>query len=259
MSPSFVIFKKEIKSFFTQPTLYVILILLSLIFSYVFPIQLKLFAQLANNYVAQQGIPQNQLNIHYGVFLRHLSYLNLMFIFIIPAFSMKLLSEEKKMKTFDLLLTSPITSLQIVVGKYLSLLVIVFCLVLTSALYPITTRFFTELNWGPFVIANMALFFIGATYAAMNLFCSSLTESVLVSYVMSVIANVAIWFIGLGAEVVDSQRARTFFEHISLNSHLSALVEGTIRSSTLVFFVSLIGLFVFLAERVVESARWRSQ
>ncbi|MNL14165.1 hypothetical protein D3C87_1350950 [compost metagenome] len=91
----------------------------------------------------------------------------------------------------------------------------------------------------------------------MDLFCSSLTENSIVAYVASVTLNVSIWFIGIGSEIVDSETARKIFEHVSLSTHLSGLVEGTVRSNGLIFFFSIIVLFCFLAERVVESSRWR--
>lgn len=257
MSGAVTIYKKELKGFFFNPTYWVICFLISLVFSWVYPIQLNLFSQLLTNYVMQQGVPQNQLNIHYGVFLRQLSYLNLLLIFIVPALTMKLFAEEKKMRTFDLLLTSPVTSLEIVLGKYLAALSAVGGLIILGLLYPMATATLAKINWAPLMIAFFGLFLVGAVYAAMSLFCSSLTENSIVAYVGSVIFNVSIWFIGVGAEVVDGERARKIFEHISLSSHLSALVEGTVRTNGLIFFASLIVLFCFLAERVVESSRWR--
>ncbi|MNK06192.1 ABC-2 family transporter protein [compost metagenome] len=257
MSGAMTIYKKELKGFFFNPTFWVICFLISLVFSWVYPIQLNLFSQLLMNYVMQQGVPQNQLNIHYGVFLRHLSYLNLLLIFVVPALTMKLFAEEKKMRTFDLLLTSPVTSFEIVLGKYLAALTAVAGLVGLGLLYPIATASIAKLNWAPLFIAFFGLFLVAAVYAAMSLFCSSLTENSIVAYVASVIFNVSIWFVGVGSEVVDGERARKVFEHISLSSHLSALVEGTVRTNGLIFFLSLIVLFCFLAERVVESSRWR--
>jgi ABC-2 type transport system permease protein len=257
MSGSMVILKKELKGFYFNPTYWIICFLVSLVFSWIYPLQLYGFAQLLMNYVAQQGIPANQLNIHYGVFLRQLSYLNLILIFVVPALTMKLFAEEKKLRTFDLLLTSPVTSLQIVVGKYLAALGAVAGIVILALSYPVATAALAKLNWGPLLVAFLGIFIVGAVYASMNLFCSALTENSLVAYVMSVILNVSIWFIGIGAEVVDSEIARKIFEHVSLSTHLSSLVEGTIRTNGLVFFGSLIVLFCFLAERVVESSRWR--
>lgn len=251
------IFKKELKGFIFSPTFWIICFLVSAVFSWVYPIQLNLFAQLLLNYVMQQNVPANQLNIHYGVFLRLLSYLNLLLIFVVPALTMKLFAEEKKMHTFDLLLTSPVTSLQIVIGKYLAALGAVLGLVFVAMAYPLATAALTKLNWMPLIIAFFGIFLVGAVYAAMDLFCSSLTDNSLIAYVASVTCNVSIWFVGIGAEAVDSASLRKIFEHLSLNSHLSSLVEGTIRTNGLVFFASIIVLFCFLAERVVESSRWR--
>ncbi|MEK2687902.1 ABC transporter permease [Bdellovibrio sp. GT3] len=257
MNGAWIILKKELKGFFFNPTYWIICFLVSLVFSWIYPLQLWGFAQLLMNYVAQQGIPANQLNIHYGVFLRQLSYLNLILIFVVPALTMKLFAEEKKMRTFDLLLTSPVTSTQIVVGKYLAALGAVGGIVLLALSYPVATATLAKINWGPLFVAFFGIFVVGSVYTAMNLFCSALTENSLVAYVMSVILNVSIWFVGIGAEVVDSEIARKIFEHVSLSTHLSTLVEGTIRTNGLVFFGSLILLFCFLSERVVESSRWR--
>ncbi|MFM6928592.1 MAG: ABC transporter permease [Bdellovibrio sp.] len=257
MNGTLTIFKKEIKGFYLNPTFWIISFLVSMIFSWVYPIQLNLFAQMLMNYVMQQGIPANQLNIHYGVFLRQLSYLNLILIFVVPALTMKLFAEEKKLRTFDLLLTSPVTSLQIVVGKYLAALGAMGGIVLLALSYPMATATLAKINWAPLLIAFFGIFLVGSVYSAMSLFCSSLTENSLVAYVMSVILNVSIWFVGIGSEVVDSELGRKIFEHVSLSTHLSNLVEGTVRTNSLVFFGSVIVLFCFLAERVVESSRWR--
>lgn len=257
MKSTIVIFKKELKGFFFSPQFYIVAFLCSVIFSWVFPIQLNVFQEGLQNAMYAQGAPQQQFNIHYGVYLRQLSYLNLMLIFVVPALTMRLFAEERKMRTFDLLLTSPVTSAEIVLGKYLAALVAIGGIILLSLLYPVMTSFFTKINWAPLIIAFMGLFLVGAVYAAMNIFCSSLTESAIIAFVMAVIFNVSVWFIGIGVEVVDSSVARQIFEHISLNQHLAGMVEGTVRTNSIIFIFSLIALFVFLSERVVESFRWR--
>ena len=119
------------------------------------------------------------------------------------------------------------------------------------------TSLFTKLNWLPLIISFFGIFIVGAVYAAMDVFASSLTQSAVVAYVMAVMFNMSVWFVGIGVEVVDSPLSRQIFEHLSLNQHLVSLVEGTIRSSSLIFFASVIFLFCFLCERVVESSRWR--
>jgi len=249
--------KKELKGFLASPNFYLIAFLFTLIFSLTYSLSLSQFIRNLAAMVSAPGVPSQQMNIHYAVFLRLLSYLNLMLIFVVPALTMKLFAEEKKMRTFDLLLTSPVKSLHIVLGKYLSALGVVFVLVFLAFLYPLATSSFATIQWAPLIIAYIGIFLVGAVYAAMNLFCSSLTESILIAYVMSVLLNISIWLVGMGVEAVDGQMARQIFEHISLNTHLAGLVEGTIRSSALIFLFSVCALFLFLCDRVVESNRWR--
>lgn len=257
MSVTLALFRKEFRGFLFNPSFLVVCALIATLLSWVYPIQLEAFRNQVGNMAFNGMMSGQQANIHYGVFLRHLSYLNLMLIIFVPALTMRLFSEEKKMRTMDLLLTSPITSAQIVVGKYLSALAAILIIMLIAFLYPAATSMFAKFNWTTLVVAFLGIFLVSAVYAAMDLFCSSLTESAIVAYVMAVIFNISIWFLGIGVEVVDSPMARSIFEHISLNTHLSAIVEGTVRTSSLIFIVSLVFLFGFLAERVVESSRWR--
>lgn len=258
MKAIWILAKKELKGFFLTPSFFFIAFLISVILSFLFPVHFAMFAQ--NLQQAAPGLEGGQqANIHYGVYLRHLSYMNLILIFIVPAFSMKLLAEEKKMRTFDLLLTSPISSWDLVLGKFLALCGVIMGIMLLALLYPLmTTMLVVKIHWPSLILAFSGIFSLSLVYAAMNLFCSSLTESVLVAFIMSVILNVSIWFVGIGVEAVDSQTARQIFEHMSLSTHLSGLVEGVLRLQSLTFFLTFVAIFLFLTERVVESHRWRA-
>lgn len=257
MKKIWIIFRKEWNGFLFNPNFLMVCGLVAAVLSWVYPNSLHAFKIQLESAVYSGGLPQQQMNIHYAVFLRHLSYLNLVLIFIVPALTMRLFSEEKKMRTFDLLLTSPVTSLQIVVGKYLSALAAVGSILLIGFLYPAATSIFAKLNWSTLIVSFLGIFLVASVYTAMDLFCSSLTESAIVSYVMAVIFNISLWFVGMGADAVDGATARAVFDHISLNQHLSGLVEGTVRTTGLVFFGSVVFLFCFLSERMVEASRWR--
>ncbi len=257
LSQTFAIARKETKGFFLSPQYYVVVFLCSAIFSWVYPNVLNKFARALQTAVYQPDMPKQMLNIHYQVFLPQLNILNLILIFIVPALAMRMFAEERKLRTFDLLLTSPVTSAQIVVGKFIAVMTAIFGISFVSFLYPLATAAFTDLQWIPLIIAFLGIFLVAGVYAAMDVFASSLTESSVVAYVLAVVFNMAVWFIGIGVDVVDSANARAVFEHISLNQHLVLLVEGTIRTGSIVFLISLIFLFGFLCERVVESFRWR--
>jgi ABC-2 type transport system permease protein len=257
MSKTLTIYNKETRGFFLSPVFYVVCFLCTAIFSWIYPNVLDQFAQSLQTFIFQPDMPKQQLNIHYRVFLPQLNVLNLILIFIVPALTMRLFAEEKKLRTFDLLLTSPVTSANIVVGKYLAAITAILGICVLAFLYPLSTAMMTPLHWAPLIIAFLGIYLVGCVYAAMDLFASSLTESGVVAYVMAVIFNMALWFVGVGVETVDSPGARAVFEHISINNHLMGLVEGTIRTNGLIFIFSLIFLFCFLSERVVESSRWR--
>ena len=257
MKGALVIYKKELASFFISPLFYFISFLVMFLLSIMFTMTLDKFSFLSANPMMQMGAPAQQLNIHYAVFLPHLSLVNLMLIFLVPALSMRLLAEEKKMRTFDLLLTSPITSASIVLGKFLATLTTLLAVIALAMIYPLVTRRIAEFPWAPTLIAALGILLVGAVYAAMDLFASSLTDNSLIAFIVAVVFNLAIWFVGALNESVDNPTFKKIFEHISLNNHLGGLVEGTLRTSGLIFFLSLIFLFCFLTERVVESARWR--
>jgi ABC-2 type transport system permease protein len=257
MRGTFVIYKKELASFFVSPLFYFIVFIMTLLLSAMFSLSLEKFSVTAGNPMLQMGASGQQQNIHYAVFLPHLSLVNLMLMFLVPALSMRLIAEEKKMRSFDLLLTSPITSLEIVLGKFMALLTTIAALIAISLIYPLITSHMAEFPWAPTLIAALGIFLIAAVYAAMDLLASSLTDSGLIAFIVSVMFNLAVWFVGALNESFDSPTLKKIFEHISLNTHLSGLIEGTIRTNGLVFFATLIFLFCFLTERVVESARWR--
>jgi ABC-2 type transport system permease protein len=253
-----VIYKKEVKSLFLSPTFYMMCVPLCVIFGWNFGNAIATFAQASSMAMMQQGVSPQQTNIHYGVFLRHLSVVNLILILIVPAITMRLISEERKLRSFDLLLTSPVTSFDIVFGKFMAGLTGLFGVLAVAFVYPLSTAMLTTFQWPPLIIASLGIFLVGGVYVAMNLFCSSLTESSLIAFVGSIVMNISIWFIGQALEHAESSGLRSVLEHLSMSTHLSGIVEGTIRSQGIVFLVSVMVLFVFLSERVVESMRWRA-
>lgn len=257
-SAMLVIYKKEVKSLFTTPTFYAIAGVLTLILGTLYSLNLSRFSSLSGDFMLQMNSAPKELNIHYGVFVPHLSLLNLLFIMFIPALTMKMISEERKVKTFDLLLTSPLTSLDIVLGKFLAGATAVAALLMVALVYPLVTARVAEgIQWPAFFVAALGILLVGFVYYAMDLFASSLSESSLVAYILAIVFNLSIWFVGSLADVVTASVSRQVVEHISLNTHLTALIEGTVKTNGLIFILSIIILFTFLAERMVEASRWR--
>ena len=255
-SAALAIYRKEWRGFWTSPSFLIVCAITAVVLSFKYFEALAVFVQsLERSFMPMAN--NKAMNIHYGVFLGHLSVLNLIMIFAVPAFTMKLIAEEKKLRTYDLLLTVPVSSAQIVLGKFFAALTAVVFMVGLALAYPLATRPFAEFHWPMLMMATLGITLVAIMYSAVDLFCSSLTESAIVAYVLSVIFNITLWLIGSVSQVVESSVVRSIFDHISLTQHLSAMVEGTLRTSSLVFFISVTAAFVFLTERVVEASRWR--
>lgn len=259
MKQIWTLLKKEFKAVYFSPLFYLIAFLATVLLGITFSISLLNFAQQISNAMMAMGLASTQQqNIHYVVFLPHLSLLNLIFIFMVPALAMRLIAEEKKNRTFDLLLTSPINSVQIIIGKYLSLLTVVFGLSIIALLYMAVARRMFEFSWAPVLLALTGIFLVGAVYSALSLFASSLTDSAVIAFFVGIVFNISIWILGGFSELADSTVLKSIFDQVSLNQHLQNMVEGLLSLNGVVFFISIIFLFCFLAERVVESARWRT-
>ncbi len=206
---------------------------------------------------AQRQMFGAESSIHFTVFLSHLSTVNIILLFAIPALTMKLLAEEKKMRTYDLLLTAPITATDIVMGKFLAGYGAALLLLTISFLYPLATSLVSDFHFGPLLTSYFGLSLLLAIYVSVGLFSSSLTQSVMFSVILGVIFILGLWFMSQGINVSDNPTVQTLMQHISLGEQFSGFIRGSLRVSSVVFFVSTAVLFVFLTQRVVESSRWR--
>lgn len=245
---------KDLRNLITSPLFYVIAGLCSVVWSSYYMPSLIGFAEQSRVYM-QPGI-ESGMNLQRSVFLKHIWVTNFLYIFVIPALTMRLLAEEKRLRTYDLLLTSPVSATQIALGKFLGGMGAVSALTFISFLYPLGTRLVGDFPFGPLLTAYLGVLLVAGAYVAVGLFASSLTESVLLSVVLGLIFNLLFWFIGQGGEDGASTLAKVL-EYMSIGQHYVSFILGSIKINALVFLLSVIGIFVFLTQRVVESSRWR--
>ncbi|MDE0118964.1 MAG: ABC transporter permease [Bdellovibrionales bacterium] len=253
-------FNKDFKQTFFNPVFFMMAGLCCSIWGFVFPRKLFEFARVAGvSPFAQGGMGGGGYNIYETVFISHLSLTHLLLLFIVPIFTMRLISEEKKLRTFDLLLTAPITSTKIVLGKFLAAYAVVLVLVILSFLYPIITSWFAEFNITLLVSAYLSIALLMGVYTAIGLFSSSLSASVMLSVFLGIIFSVALHFVSLGGQLSNNPLYSSVMEYLSVSTHLDNFFRGNIVSSSVVFFFIVIGFFLFMTQRVIESSRWRSQ
>ncbi|MGE0527620.1 MAG: ABC transporter permease [Bdellovibrionales bacterium] len=255
MRALFVIAGKDLRNLITSPLFFIISGLCTVLWSYSYMRNLFLFAERSRLYM-QPGMDAG-MNLQRDVFLAHISQVNLLYVFVVPALTMRLLAEEKRLRTYDLLLTSPISATHIALGKWLAGWAAVTVLTVISFLYPLGTRAVAAYPIAPLLSAYMGVILVSGAYVAVGLFASALTESIMLSVVMGLIFNILLWFLAQGAGPDSSTWWSAALEYMSLGQHFLNFLLGAVKLNSLVFFVSLIGLFVFLTQRVVESSRWR--
>lgn len=254
MRAIFLLAWKDLKQITTSPLFFLISALCTVVWSITYLGFIRQFAG-QGMMAGMQGMAAP--NIIRGVFTPHVSVTNLIFIVTIPALTMRLISEEKKSRSYDLLLTSPITATQIAVGKFIAGLGGTFALLMVSFLYPLATGLIADFSWSTLFAVYMGMFMMAALYTAAGLFASSLTDSAMLAVFMGVVFNFLIWFIGPSAAGTEIKWLADVMDYISVGKHMMNFVNGAIQVSSIVFFVSAIGFFIFLSQRVVESSRWR--
>jgi len=246
---------KDFKSLFVSPLFFVWAGVSFVFLSYIFPRDLFRFAM--SYAMPAFGGGNQERNIHFDVFVAHISYMNLILLLSIPVLGMKLLAEEKQNRTFDLLMTSPLSSLQMILGKYFALLLLVSVFLLCSLFYPLSTAFFTEIPLGPLFSSYLGLFLVVALYSAIALFASSLTSSLFLSAFIGTILNIGVWFVSQQGDPGSS-----FLDHVmsylSISSHLTLFIKGSLSTSSILFFLTATFFFLFLVFKSVELIRWRS-
>lgn len=245
---------RDFKALVSSPIFFISMGVSSLLMSFSY---LRVLFSFAAQSMGMMGMGPEAANIHFGVFMNHISLSNLIFILIIPSLTMRFFAEEKKVRTYDLLLTTPISSTDIAIGKFIAALGGGLILTGLSLVYPLVTRIFVEFSVVQTLVSYLGLFLMVGVYLSVGIFASSLTESVMLAVILGWVFNLCLWFLAQGSGFFQDSTLITVFEHLSVGQHFGQFVRGTFNVGSFVFLISCIAFFVFLTQRVVESSRWR--
>jgi ABC-2 type transport system permease protein len=187
-------------------------------------------------------------------------FMLLVMMFLTPILTMRVFSEEFKQKTDQLLFTSPVKLSSIVLGKYLSSLMVFICLLILSLLWPLTISIFGENNMAEVLGNYIGMLAIGSAYIAMGVYVSSLTENQVVAAVSSLGLFVAFFLLHFVSNIFFGSAAIPFFvvdaiRFTSLFGRYQSITNGILALDDIVFFLSLTALFIFLTVRSLEKRR----
>ena len=180
---------------------------------------------------------------------------------LLPVLTMRTFSEEKRTKTEQLLLTSPVSTLQMVLGKFFSSLVMLIIFLALSLLFLIPLNFFVaEGSNGPnpaLVLGNtMAVLLAGMCFIAIGIFVSSLTENQFAAIVVTIVILLALLLINLFNSLIDVYAIRVVLDWLSIYARYDAFTRGIFDIGALIYYFSLVGVFLFLTVRVFEARKY---
>lgn len=245
----FAIFKKELRAYFITPV------------GYVYTGIFLAAAALICCYTTLQEASYDTTS--------YFQYMIFAFIVVIPLLTMRLFSEERKMRTEQLLLTAPVTITGMVLGKYLAAFTLFLSTIVVSCINLIPLAAYaaaeqsastSDAHVGP-VAAEVfgcliGVILIGACFIALGLFISSLTESQLSAAVITVAVIAVMLLVGIFNQYIGSQFIRTVLDWISVLSRFDYFAYGLFDFSALLYYLSISGVFLFLTVRVYEKRRW---
>lgn len=249
------IFQKEIGSYFTSWVAYLLLIMFGLIFGFFFWNALGFFVvEGMEMQMRGQAFP---MNINEQVIRPLLSNVGVIGLFFIPMITMRLFAEEKRTGTIELLATSPIRDLEIIIGKWLAALGLYSCMLLFTAVNFAFLFRYGNPDWKPLAIGYLGLLLQAGALLAIGTFISTLTRNQIIAGAVTFGVELLLWVIGWVGEYETTAWARVL-SYLSVITHFESFARGVLDSKDAIFYVSAIFIGLFFTARSLESLRWRS-
>ncbi len=247
--------KKEIKSYFTSPIAYVAIFVFLVLVGFFFH-SLILWFNTQSMQMAQNPYYLQQMNINQMVFSPLFHNISIILLLMIPLLTMRLFSEEKKMKTDELLYTSPISINQIILGKYFASLFVLLVMLLLTGILSLLTFAYGNPELKPILIGYLGLFLMGAAFMAVGIFFSSVTENQIVAAVLTFGSLLLFWILNWASSSAGGIW-REILNYVSFFQHFDDMTKGILDTTDLVYYISFIFLGLFLTHSVIQSRKWR--
>jgi len=249
------VFKKELRLYFTSPIAYVVCFIFLVISGYFFS-SLFAFFNLISLQSAMNPALARDLNVTEGVIRPLFSNIGVILLFLMPILTMRLFAEEKRSGTIELLLTYPVRDGEVLVGKYVAALALYALMLALTGLYPGLVAVFVSLDPGPLISGYLGLFLLGATFLAIGVLASSLTENQIVAAFANFGALLVFWVVGWSADFAGPVWGK-LLSHLSLLEHFESFARGVIDTRDVIYYLNFTILCLFLTLRSLESKRWR--
>jgi ABC-2 type transport system permease protein len=243
---------KELRSYFASPIGYVITGLFAVLFGWIFYAYLSYFVRSSEQMMMGGGAP----NVNQQMISGLLQTTATIILFVMPMITMRTYSEEKRSGTIELLLTSPVSDVQIILGKFFGAMGLYAAMLAVTVLYISILFFLGNPEWKPVIAGYLGLLLMGGCFIAVGLLVSSLTKNQIVAGIATFAVFLFLWVINWIGESAGPT-GREIVTYISITDHFSDFARGVIDTKHLVYYVSFITFGLFLTAKSVDSERWR--
>src|ERR1700704_3542759 len=257
MSNILAIAHKELKSYFSSPIAYIVIGFWALLYGYFFVALLNYFVRQSMQ-MGQFGMQGPQaMNVNQQLIRPLLQNVLILILFLMPMVTMRSYSEERRSGTIELLLTSPLTDFQIIMGKFFGALALYGVMLAVTLIHIGVLVFYGgRPEWKPIVTVYLGLLLLGGCFISVGLFISSMTKNQIVAFVATFAVFLMLWIItwigSFSGPTVDK-----LTQYLSIIDHFDDFGKGVLDTTHLVYYVSFITFGLFLTAKSVDSERWR--
>jgi len=244
------IVKKEWQAYFSSPIAYVMFTVFLAIAGYIFYVFVGRFNEESMRYM-QYSHPLEWFNVNEQVVVPFFWWVMLILLFVVPMFTMRMYAEEKKSGTLELLLTAPVTNMQVVLGKFFSVLGVVLFMLLCTGVYPAVLLFYGNPDVGPILSGYLGMVLISAAYIAAGSFLSAVTENQIVAAVLTYGLLLLLWIISAVQSFVGPTLGEVL-NYLSITEHFLDFAKGVVDTKDVVFYLSFVVFGLFLTNQALE-------
>ena len=250
--------RKELNSYFRSPIAYIVITVFAIIFGYFFVSILSLFVR--QSLLAAQYAEEGQafhMNVNEMVIRPLFMNVSVVSLFLVPMITMRLFAEEKKTGTIELLMTSAITDVEMILGKFLAALLLYAVLLGLTLVYFLFLFRYGNPDWKPLAAGYLGLLLLGGCFMALGTLLSTVTRNQLVAGMLTFGLFLMLWVIDWVNDYATGPIGQVA-SYLALTTHLENFAKGVLDLRDTVYYLSVIGLGLFLTVRSVESVRWRA-
>ncbi len=247
--------RKELRSYFASPIAYVVIGMFTFIFGYFYVALLNFFVQQSMQ-MGAMGMGGGPVNVNQQMIRLLLQNAAVVVLFVLPMITMRTYAEEKRSGTIELLLTSPVTDFQIIVGKFVGALTLYAAMLAVTLIHIAVLFWYGNPEWKPIATGYLGLLLLGGCFISVGLLVSSLTRNQIIAGMLTFGLFLVLWVIdwigSFGGETVGR-----IVSYLSITGHFDDFAKGVIDTTHLVYYLSFITFGLFLTAKAVDSERWR--